>query len=62
MTQPVTNDALASSRIICSRYLEQENQTNIAVDVTPYQLHRLIKIVNYVIIGYYTKMCRSGKG
>lgn len=37
-------------------------KTSVVVDVTSYKLQRLIKIINYVIIGYYTKLCTSRKG
>lgn len=37
-------------------------KTSVVVDVTSYKLQRLIKIINYVIIGYYTKLCISRKG
>lgn len=36
--------------------------TNGVVDTTAYKLHRLTKIVNFVIIGYYTEIWTSRKG
>lgn len=36
-------------------------KTSVVVVVTSYKLQRLIKNINYVIIGYYTKLCTVGK-